>query len=94
VLKGDEEPFCSPTSATTVTTNEDDSTHTDATTSMPISWNTDSINTLVSELQTNEDTHTFLLANFGSCVAGMNTWNFKVLSGGKKMLFRGIVQIQ
>jgi hypothetical protein len=55
VLKGDEEPIWSPTNATTVTTNEDDSTPTDATASMPISWNTDSIDSLGSELQTNED---------------------------------------
>jgi len=76
VLKGDEEPIWSPTSATSMTTNEDDSTPTVATTSMPVSWNTDSIDTLVSELQTNEDSYFFLLANFGSRVAGMNTWKF------------------
>jgi hypothetical protein len=36
VLNGDEEPIWSPTSATTVTINEDDSTPTKATASMPI----------------------------------------------------------
>jgi len=51
---------------------------------MPISWNTDLIDTLVSELRTNEDSYTFLLANFGGRVAGMNTWKFEVLSGAKK----------
>jgi len=77
VLKVDEEPIWSPTSTTTATTNEDDSTPTVATTSVPISWNTDSIDTLVSELQTNEDLNTFLLANFSGRVAGMNTWKFR-----------------
>jgi hypothetical protein len=53
---------------------------------MPISWNADSIDTVVIELWTNEDSYTFLSANFGGCVAGMNTWKFEVLSGAKKPL--------
>jgi hypothetical protein len=77
-----------------VTINEDDSTPTDAIASMPISWNADSIDTLVSELWTNEDSYTFLLANFGGCVVGMNSHMEIQGAVWRKEAFGGIVQIK
>jgi predicted HNH restriction endonuclease len=50
---------------------------------MPISWETQSIDTIVSNLRTDVASYTFLLANFGSHVAGMSTWRFEVLSGSR-----------
>ena len=50
---------------------------------MPMSWDTDCIETIVSNLRTDEPAYTFPLANFGGRVAGMSKWRFEVLSGSK-----------
>ena len=50
---------------------------------MPISWETKSIDTIVSKLRTDVAGYTFVLANFGGRVAGMSTWRFEVLSGSR-----------
>jgi predicted HNH restriction endonuclease len=50
---------------------------------MPISWETQSIDTIMRNLRTDVAGYTFLLANFCGRVAGMSTWTFEVLSGSR-----------
>lgn len=80
-MSGDEEPIWSPTSTNT---NEDDSNPPPATSGMPITWEYQTIEALVRDLRENEESYTFLLANFGGRVVGVNKWKFDVLSGAKK----------
>lgn len=88
VLSEDEKPVWAPSRTSADATaappnNEDNSPTVGATTYMPMSWDNDCIETIVSNLRTDEPAYTFLLANFGGRVAGMSKWRFEVLSGSK-----------
>jgi hypothetical protein len=82
VLSSNEKPIWAP-SRPRERASEDNSPTVENNTYMPISWETQSIDTIVSNLRTDVAGYTFLLANFGSHVAGMSTWRFKVLSGSR-----------
>ena len=51
---------------------------------MPVSWDYSTIETMVADLRQNEETYTFVLANFAGRVVGMNQWKADALSGAKK----------
>jgi hypothetical protein len=82
VLSSNEKPIWAP-SRPREQASEDNSPTVENNTYMPISWETQSIDTIVSNLRTDVAGYTFLLANFGSCVARMSTWRFEVLSGSR-----------
>jgi hypothetical protein len=51
---------------------------------MPMSWEYSTIESIVADLRTNEETYTFVLANFAGHVVRMNKWKDDALSGTKK----------
>jgi hypothetical protein len=82
VLSGNEKPIRAP-SRPREQASQDNSPTVENNTYMPISWETQSIDTIVSNLRTDVAGYTFLLANFGGRVPGMSTWRFEVLSGSR-----------
>lgn len=87
-MKGDEQPFWAmdPPSSTTTTTNPSEiaSPTPPPPRVMPVSWDYSTIETMVADLRQNEETYTFVLANFAGRVVGMNQWKADALSGAKK----------
>jgi hypothetical protein len=83
VLSGDEKPIWAPSRPTERASEDNTPTVENEDYYMPISWETQSIDTIVSNLRTDVAGYTFVLANFGGRVAGMSTWRFEVLSGSR-----------
>lgn len=51
---------------------------------MPMSWEYTTIQRIVTDLRKNEESYTFVLANFGGRVVGVQKWGADVLSGAMK----------
>jgi hypothetical protein len=87
VMKGnDEEALWTPSRVpTTNTANDGDSNPPPSVpVVMPMSWQYSTIESIMADLRTNEETYTFVLTNFAGCVVGMNNWKDDALSGAKK----------
>ena len=93
VLSGDEKPIWAPSRPSEQASEDNSPTVENDDYYMPISWETESIETIVSNLRNDEAGYTFLLANFGGRVAGMSDMEVRGAVGIKEPI-GGVVSIK